>query len=145
MIFLGYKRALTSDDLWPLNEENKTKYNSELFHQRLQQNQKTNRKGILIPILTTYWFYIVLMIVLKLGLSFLPYVNPMVLNWLIDYMSEGNTDPEWRGYLYAVIMFMSPMIESVLSSQYDAGTGVTALRVRSCITNAIYRKVYIFD
>ncbi|CAG2107718.1 unnamed protein product, partial [Medioppia subpectinata] len=55
-------------------------------------------------------------------------------------MGEDSTEPVWRGYLYAVLMFIAPMIESILTSQYDLGIGIITLRMRSCLTNAIYKK-----
>ncbi|CAG2109404.1 unnamed protein product [Medioppia subpectinata] len=142
MILMGYKRPLTKHDLWKLDVENTTKYNSDLFSKRLKQKQSQSikYKGILITLLTTYWFYMVLMAVLKFILSFLPYANPLILNWLIEYMGEDSTEPVWRGYLYAVLMFIAPMIESILTSQYDLGIGIITLRMRSCLTNAIYKK-----
>lgn len=138
---MGYKRPLTKHDLWKLGEENSTEYNSNIFENKLNPKKNTKYKGILLALMTTFWFFMVLMAILKLALSFLPYANPSILNWLIDYMSEGSEEPEWRGYLYACLMFIAPMVESILSNQYELGTGVIALRMRACITNAIYKKV----
>ncbi len=81
------------------------------------------------------------MAILALALSFLPYVNPTVLDWIIAYMSVDSQEPDWRGFLYAIIMFISPMIESLITTQYDAGIGIIALRMRSCLMNSIYKKV----
>ena len=142
LIYFGFKKPLTKHDLWKLSEENTTEYNSKIFNKRLERKDtKTKYNGILSAILKTFWFYFLLMAILKLALSFLPYVNPQVLNWLIDYLDKDSKEPEWHGYLYACIMFISPMIESFLSNQYEMGTGIISLRMKACLTNAIYKKV----
>jgi len=152
--------------MWKLKKENTTEENSRLFDQVLS-SKSSNRKiktakieekgieedgsnvkynGILTALLRTYWFYLILMAILKLAMSFLPYVNPTVLGWLISYMSKDSDEPNWRGFLYAAIMFISPMIESLVTSQYEVGIGIIAMRMKSCVTNSIYKKVKIsFD
>ncbi|XP_054162838.1 multidrug resistance-associated protein 1-like [Oppia nitens] len=144
LILIGYKRPLTKQDLWKLSHENITKHNSDLFTNNLKPNAKqltgNTYNGILWALMKTYWFYMFLMSILKLALSFLPYVNPIILNWLISYMDKNNDEPVWRGYLYACLMFFSPMLESILTGQYELGVGIIILRMRSCLTNAIYKK-----
>jgi ATP-binding cassette subfamily C (CFTR/MRP) protein 1 len=144
--------------MWALDKENTTAENVRQFDEILNpktriKTKKINRNettklsshskpnGILFCLLRTYWFYLSLMAILKLALSFLPYVNPTVLDWIIAYMSVDSQEPDWRGFLYAIIMFISPIIESLITTQYSAGIGTIALRMRSCLINSIYKKV----
>ena len=147
LILLGYKKPLTEHDLWTLDLKDSTEYNSKIFSERLQRkdSQISQYNGILLSLFRTYWFPMLMMAVIKLALSFLTFVNPLVLNWLIDYMNPESVDPEWRGYLYACLMFIAPMIESIVSNQYDFGIAAISLRIRACVTNAIYKKVMLFD
>jgi hypothetical protein len=160
LILLGYKRPLKKKDMWTLIKENTTAENARRFDEILNPNSKikserinenettklsSNSKpnGILLALLRTYWFSLTLTAILKLAISFLPYVNPTVLAWLIAYMSFDSEEPNWRGYLYAIIMFISPMIESLITSQYEVGIAVIAMKMRSCVTNSIYKKVIL--
>ena len=143
LIMLGYKKPLTELDLWTLDPNDSTKYNSMIFSESLQRNNRKSgqHNGIVWAIVQTYWFPMLMMAVLKLALSFLAYANPLILNLLIEFMSPESVDPEWRGYLYASLMFIAPMIECIITNQYDFGTGAVALRIKACLTNAIYKKV----
>lgn len=159
LILLGYKRPLTKQDIWVLSKENTTKENVRLFDAvknlktmnckiKIGKSNKSefinsiygaNEASILFTLLKTYRFYLILMAILKLAISFLPYVNLIVLNWIIAYMS--NDEPEWRGFFYAGIMFISSLIESLITSQYEVGIATIAMRIRTCLINSIYKKV----
>jgi hypothetical protein len=144
--------------MWALRKENTTAENVRQFDEILNPNSRIKTKeinrneiteltsnskpnGILFSLLRTYWFYFSLMAILKLALSFLPYINPTVLDWIISYMSVDSQEPDWHGFLYAIIMFISPMIESFITNHYETGIGIIAMRMRSCLMNSIYKKV----
>ena len=73
--------------------------------------------------------------------SALTFVNPMVLDMLINFMDPNSTDPEWRGYFYALLMFVSPMFESLFNSQYEYRINLISMKIRACVISVIYRKV----
>ncbi|UYV77759.1 hypothetical protein LAZ67_15002178 [Cordylochernes scorpioides] len=48
--------------------------------------------------------------------------------------------PPWRGYIYAGAMLMSAMLESLLNNQYLFHIQQTAMRARTCMLSAIFKK-----
>jgi ATP-binding cassette subfamily C (CFTR/MRP) protein 1 len=73
--------------------------------------------------------------------SSLVFVNPLILDKLISFMNPSNDEPQWRGYFYASLMFISPLFESILNSQYEYRINLICMRIRACIISVIYKKV----
>ncbi|CAG2166522.1 unnamed protein product [Oppiella nova] len=159
LIHLGYKRPLTLLDMWSPNRSFLTDYNLKNFNKHYyklsprtkvfpisanfnvirQENEIKRSSGILIPLLKTYWAFSVVLVLFRLANSLLTFVNPVVLDWLISFVSDMD-QPEWRGYLYAFILFFSSMVVSIVSSQSMYYSQLIRLKMRACITNTIYRK-----
>lgn len=54
----------------------------------------------------------------------------------------GNpTTPAWKGYLLAVLMFLSASLQSLLEQYYMYRVKVLQMRIRTAITGLVYRKV----
>lgn len=57
----------------------------------------------------------------------------------------GNTDePLWRGYFYVFLMMLTATLQTLILSQYFHRMYLVGLRIRTVLTSAIYRKVFIF-
>ena len=141
LILLGFKKPLTKDDMWSLNKRNRTAENAKKLERTINKmNEKKNNKlnGVLMPLVKTYWVSLVFLAFHKLVISLIIFVNPIVLNWLISFIS--NDEPDWRGYFYCGILFFSSMFESILTSQYEIQIQILGMNVRSCIVNSIYQK-----
>jgi len=161
MIWTGYKRPLTTKDMWSLRTDNLSHVITKKFDRKwipsvekakdiaLKKSLETSEKsvpqmGILLPLWKTFWPGIIFLSFLKLIASVLTFVNPIVLDLLITYMTPENNQPQWRGYFYAALMLISPMIESILNSQYDFGINTISMRVRACLISTIYKKVTFY-
>ncbi len=158
MIIKGYKRPLTTDDMWSLNHDNKSSVVLKKFNrvwvpsvEKEKENaMKKAPKGdpvvtnfsVLFPIIKTFWPGMLSVAILKLIASSLTFVNPLVLDRLISFMSPTNHEPTWRGYFYASLMFISPMFESIFNSQYEYKVNLISMRMRACIISVIYKKVF---
>ena len=157
IVWIGYKRPLVTDDLWSLTYQNMTSSIIKIFDkiwipsiEKEKENalQKT-REGepvitqvnLTMALLKTYWPGFMFCGILKLIASALTFVNPMVLDMLINFMDPNSTDPEWRGYFYALLMFVSPMFESLFNSQYEYRINLISMKIRACVISVIYRKV----
>ena len=146
--------------MWSLNDQNKTEQNVKRLTKTINSSKKLRKigdnndesikksekqkqyHGVLIPLIKTYWITLVYLALLKLCCSLIIFVNPIVLDRLISFMS--NDEPHWRGYLYGTIMFISSMLESLIVSQYEIRIQILGMNIRSCITNFIYQKVSLF-
>ena len=157
MIIKGYKNPLTSSDMWGLDRKNTSEHVDEKFDKiwistierakiiARKKNEGRNednlpKVGILIPIIRTFWPQMFLAATLKFVSTLMSFVNPLVLDLLIAFITDPN-EPTWKGYLYASLMFFSPMIESILNNQYEYIIASVGMRVRTCLISAIFNKV----
>ena len=55
--------------------------------------------------------------------------------------TEDREEPEWKGYLYAVLLFATAVIQSLLLHQYFHRCFLVGMRMRTAIISAVYNKV----
>jgi len=157
MILKGHKKPLTTDDMWTLNEENRAntvlnKFN-KVWTPKVEKEKQiaikkasegelvTTNVNVLGSILTTFWPSMLFVGILKFVASTLVFVNPIVLDRLISFMTPTSHEPTWRGYFYASLMLISPLFESLINSQYEYRVSLISLKMRACIISVIYKKV----
>ena len=161
MIWTGYKKPLTSDDMWSLSPKNKTSSVLKVFdrvwipaveREKEMALRKTSEGqpivmeiSLLSALIKTYWPGMMSVALIKLIASTLTFVNPLVLDRLINFMDPNSDEPYWRGYLYASLMFISPMFESIFNSQYEYRVNLIGMKVRACVISVIYKKVTIIS
>ena len=138
--------------MWALDRKNTSEEIDEKFNKiwiptvekakiaRKKDKENLPKVGILIPIIRTFWPQMLFAATLKFVSTLMSFVNPLVLGLLISFITNPN-EPIWKGYLYASLMFFSPMIESILNNQYEYIIVSVGMRVRTCIISAIYKKV----
>ncbi len=61
---------------------------------------------------------------------------------LLIGFTEDKNEPDWRGYLYAVLLFIAAVFQSVLAHQYFHGCFRVGMRIRSAVIASVYGKVH---
>jgi len=137
--------------MWTLDKQNKSQEIVKKFekiwlptienarNKRTQENSDDHKVGILLPLWKTFWSEMILAAIFKFISSLMTFVNPIVLDWLIAFITNPN-EPTWKGIMYALLMFTSPMIESILNNQHQYMIASIAMRVKSCLISAIFKK-----
>src|SRR5258708_3402463 len=102
IIYKGYKRPLTTNDMWILSEKNTTsdilqKFDS-VYLPKVEKARNTNsfgegenaefKVGILNAIVKTFWPGLIFVGFLKLIASCLTFVSPLVLDKLIAFIKN---------------------------------------------------------
>ena len=77
--------------------------------------------------------------ILKLLADCLGFAGPILLNLLVSYM-EKKTEPEQNGYWYAAGLFLSTLLGSFCSTQFDYNCSIVGNKIRTAIITTIYRK-----
>ncbi|XP_046419120.1 multidrug resistance-associated protein 1 isoform X10 [Neodiprion fabricii] len=82
---------------------------------------------------------------LKLSQDILTFASPQILKFLIAFVetkdSSGNFgEPLWKGYFYAVLLFLTATVQTLVLSQYFNRMFLVGLRIRTALIAAIYRK-----
>ena len=59
---------------------------------------------------------------------------------LINFASDAKV-PAWKGYLYAVLLFVVALIQALLLQQYFIMAFTVGMRIRTAVIAAVYDKV----
>ncbi|XP_046653460.1 multidrug resistance-associated protein 1-like isoform X4 [Daphnia pulicaria] len=76
---------------------------------------------------------------LKLVQDLLAFVSPQILSLLIGFV-EDTTQESWKGYLYAAILTITAMTQTLILGQYFQRMFIIGMQIRTSIVSSIYRK-----
>ncbi|KAH8403128.1 hypothetical protein KR222_005772 [Zaprionus bogoriensis] len=79
----------------------------------------------------------------KLIADVLTFAQPQVLSLIIGYVDAAQANdpqPEWKGILYSVMLFVLASIQTFILAQYFHRMFIVGLRIRTALINCIYRK-----
>ncbi|KAM9724746.1 ATP-binding cassette sub-family C member 6 isoform 3-T4 [Dama dama] len=65
---------------------------------------------------------------------------PKLLSLFLEFIGDPNT-PAWKGYLLAVLMFLSACLQTLFEQQHMYRLKVLQMRLRTAVTGLVYRKV----
>ena len=144
LLTTGWRRPLTSDDLYDLNSSERCANVSERWKKNWekQANKRYNRKpvNVLLPMLQTFGLYYLLSSAIQLVTVLINQLTPQALNLLIGFISSE--EEQWKGYLYMVLLVALKIIVVLLNSQYFLQQLIIGLRMRSALTSAIFNKSF---
>nr|XP_012645243.2 canalicular multispecific organic anion transporter 2 isoform X2 [Microcebus murinus] len=170
MAILGYRRPLEEQDLWSLNEEDKSyKVVQRLLEAwRKQEKQAPGRQAaaasgksgsgedeallqarprpggpsFLWAMLATFGPSFLIGACFKLVQDLLSFINPQLLSVLIRFISNPSA-PTWWGFLVAGLMLVCSVMQTLVLNQYHQCIFVLGLRFRTGIIGVIYRKALV--
>ena len=58
--------------------------------------------------------------------------------------TKDETQPDWHGYFYTVLLFLTAMIQSLFLHQYFHRAFTVGMRVKTAVIAAVYNKVTQF-
>nr|XP_027202814.1 canalicular multispecific organic anion transporter 2-like [Dermatophagoides pteronyssinus] len=135
------QKSLQQENMWLLSLENTSNLLMQSFRQSYngyrEKNKQFNMMSILIRLYLPELLWIAL---LKLIACVFLFINPIMLNRIITFLKPTNTEPYWRGFVYAFIMFISPMFESLFTNQHEYQINMITMRMKTCITAIVYQK-----
>ncbi|KAM3370274.1 hypothetical protein ACQJBY_017900 [Aegilops geniculata] len=134
----GYKRPITDNDIWKLDDwdETETLYNrfQECWNKELQKPKPWLLRALHSSLGGRFWlggFF-------KIGNDASQFVGPTVLSLLLESMQKG--DPSWNGYIYAFSIFAGVSLGVLAEAQYFQNVMRTGFRLRSTLIAAVFRK-----
>lgn len=80
---------------------------------------------------------------LKLFQDILTFASPQVLKMIINFI--GSDEPNWRGYLYAGLLFGIASTQTLFLAQYFHRMFLVGLRIRTALISAIFRKALVMS
>uniref|UniRef100_A0A4W3JBU9 ATP-binding cassette, sub-family C (CFTR/MRP), member 3 n=1 Tax=Callorhinchus milii TaxID=7868 RepID=A0A4W3JBU9_CALMI len=157
---LGYRRPLEDKDLWSLSTDDTSEVIVPLLLQLnsvylpplvcLDMPAGAAREGeellsegpggpepsLLRALCKTFGPYFLIGSAFKLCQDLLTFVNP---HKLLQFVKQ-KASPVWWGYMIAVLMFFSAVLQTLILHQHFQYCFITGMRLRSAIIGAIYRK-----
>nr|XP_034174731.1 multidrug resistance-associated protein 1 isoform X3 [Osmia lignaria] len=166
MAWKGFRKPLEVTDLWSMNPEDTAKEIVPKFDKYWNKNlQKTNNvesakasfrkssgqvdfnggrkkkvSSILPPLCKAFGATFLFGAALKFLQDIVIFASPQILKLLILFNEATNSEPIWKGYLYAVLLLLTAMFQTLILSQYFHRMFLVGLRVRTALIAAIYRK-----
>uniref|UniRef100_UPI00398F0E09 ATP-binding cassette sub-family C member 2 n=1 Tax=Pristiophorus japonicus TaxID=55135 RepID=UPI00398F0E09 len=135
----GFSRAASQDIL--IMEENNRR--GKKPKPKTEESSARAAEGwLVLAIMKTYRHILVKTAVFKLCHDLLLFASPQLLKLMVSF-TEDPSIYTWMGYLYAVLLLVTAIIQSLLLQQYFHCCFVLGMRVRTAITTAVYKKALI--
>ncbi|KAG1674093.1 Multidrug resistance-associated protein 1 [Nymphon striatum] len=99
---------------------------------------KNKKPGIIITLLKSFWRDIAFGTSIRLTIDMLQYINPVLLNILISFISSN--EPTWKGVLYSIGIALVIYIRETGNSHYMDKQMSLCVRIKGSLTMAIYKK-----
>uniref|UniRef100_H3DGG8 ATP-binding cassette, sub-family C (CFTR/MRP), member 2 n=1 Tax=Tetraodon nigroviridis TaxID=99883 RepID=H3DGG8_TETNG len=80
----------------------------------------------------------------KLLQDVLSFVSPQLLKLMISF-TEDKSSYNWEGYMYAVLLFVVALLQSLFLQQYFQQCFVLGMKVRTAIMAAVYKKALMIS
>ncbi|CAG5127097.1 unnamed protein product, partial [Candidula unifasciata] len=166
IVYQGYRKGLTEDDLFDLHPRDKGErvipqfeqmWEAELTRARAKKNrivELVNPQDQLLTFQTRFHLFQVLAKTYGLELleahlckflyDLLQFVSPLLLTILIDYTKNIRENEErhqeWKGYVYASAFFVVAVLGSIMFN-LNFHIGMTlGMRIKSALIAAVYKK-----
>ncbi|GBG83673.1 hypothetical protein CBR_g37475 [Chara braunii] len=136
----GYKRPIKNDDVWQLDEWDRSEVNARMFEQRWREEREkaAGNPSLLRTFVRCFGFRFMLGGFCKLFNDASQFTGPVFLNLLLKSMQ--NNEPAWKGYLYSCAIFVAMMIGVIGEGQYFQTVMRVAFHLRAVLIAAIFGK-----
>ena len=67
---------------------------------------------------------------------------PFLIYRLMIQFTQNETQPDWHGYFYTVLFFLTALVQSLFLHQYFHRAFIIGMRIRTAVIAAVYNKVY---
>ncbi|XP_016987828.1 multidrug resistance-associated protein 1 isoform X9 [Drosophila rhopaloa] len=107
-----------------------------------KNGRKKGMASIMPPIYKSFGGVFLFGSLMKLFTDVLTFAQPQVLSLIISFVEaqEKDPQPEWKGIMYAVLLFILAAFQTFILGQYFHRMFIVGLRIRTALINAIYRK-----
>ncbi|CAJ0929482.1 unnamed protein product, partial [Mesorhabditis belari] len=145
LIALGYRKSLVLEDLFDLPRNTTSKYLMEKWEsgwirECRRVEPKATRPRIGRVLFRIFRSSMLPAMSLRLIAEALLFVNPLLLKYLIDFVSTPSA-PLSFGLLCALCMFINSLLRSFLNNNYAYIILQNSVWMQSMLSNAIFRKI----
>ncbi|XP_053133153.1 ATP-binding cassette sub-family C member 6-like isoform X2 [Hemicordylus capensis] len=100
------------------------------------------------PLLKAFWsvfgMYFLLGTLALVVCDIFLFLIPKVFSLFLDFITDREA-PSWKGYFYAVLMFLFACLQALFEQQYMYMCLVVGMRLRTAVTGLVYRKILVLS
>ncbi|KAM7339623.1 hypothetical protein ACRRTK_000238 [Alexandromys fortis] len=165
MMVQGYRQPLKSSDLWSLNKEDTSEevvpvlinnWKKECAKSRKQPVQIMNAspKDPSKPkgssqldvneevLYKTFGPYFLMSFLFKALHDLMMFAGPEILKLIINFVNDREA-PDWQGYFYTALLFVSSCLQTLVLHQYFHICFISGMRIKTAVVGAVYRKALV--
>ncbi|KAK5658121.1 hypothetical protein OQA88_2677 [Cercophora sp. LCS_1] len=141
LLFRGYRKPLSIDDLYTLDEKLGASQTRDEFWNKLEHEQSDNKSGnpLLSALVTSLGRTLLAPIIPRIALGCFAFSQPFLIHSVLDYLQTSNSNPNHGyGLIGAAALVYTGLTVSTSFYWYFQERAIA--RLRSCLVTAIYRK-----
>ncbi|KAM4829793.1 multidrug resistance-associated protein 1 isoform 2-T2 [Thomomys bottae] len=104
--------------------------------------QKERDPSLFRVLYKTFGPYFLMSFLFKALHDLMMFTGPEILKLLIAFMNDPQA-PDWQGYFYTVLLFVSACLQTLLLHQYFHICFVSGMRIKTAVIGAVYRKALV--
>ncbi|NXN11515.1 MRP1 protein, partial [Indicator maculatus] len=108
----------------------------------IKPSQKSSEASLFKVLYKTFGPYFLMSFLFKAAHDLLMFAGPGILKLLINFVNN-KAAPNWQGYFYTGLLFVSACLQTLILHQYFHICFVTGMRVKTAIVGVIYRKALV--
>ncbi|XP_023560439.1 multidrug resistance-associated protein 1 isoform X4 [Octodon degus] len=90
----------------------------------------------------TFGPYFLMSFLFKALHDLMMFAGPEILKLLINFVNEKQA-PDWQGYFYTALLFVSACLQTLVLHQYFHICFVSGMRIKTAVIGAVYRKALV--
>uniref|UniRef100_A0A8B9JWS7 ABC-type glutathione-S-conjugate transporter n=1 Tax=Astyanax mexicanus TaxID=7994 RepID=A0A8B9JWS7_ASTMX len=135
----GLNKGISQDVLVLVDQSEKSEKKSKRENNLDSGEEDYPHSWLILSIAKTFKWVLLESAVLKLVQDLLSFVSPQLLKLLIGFTQDKSVFT-WRGYLYASLLLIVAIVQSVFLQQFTQRCFKLGMRVRAAISAAVYKK-----
>ncbi|CAL8256487.1 unnamed protein product [Lota lota] len=131
-----------SQDVLMMEEMEGMKKNKKGKEEKVKEDENYPQAWLISTIFKTFKGTLAVSAFFKLLQDLLAFASPQLLKLMISFTQNAN-DPDWHGYMYAVLLVLVAILQSLFLQQYFQRCFVLGMKVRTSIMAAVYKKALV--
>nr|XP_055195491.1 multidrug resistance-associated protein 1 isoform X2 [Nyctereutes procyonoides] len=104
--------------------------------------QKEREPSLFKVLYKTFGPYFLMSFLFKALHDLMMFAGPEILKLLINFVNDKKA-PDWQGYLYTALLFISACLQTLVLHQYFHICFVSGMRIKTAVIGAVYRKALV--
>ncbi|KAJ8786685.1 hypothetical protein J1605_006174 [Eschrichtius robustus] len=142
MIVQPVKIVYSSKDPAKPKGSSKVDVNEEAEALIVKSPQKDWNPSLFKVLYKTFGPYFLMSFLFKAVHDLMMFTGPEILKLLISFVNDRKA-PDWQGYFYTALLFVSACLQTLVLHQYFHICFVSGMRIKTAVIGAVYRKALV--